>query len=516
MENENKKNDYNLQAEMCFIGALMQNPDLVVSYSNFMRSKYDFSDVCTRFFYDSFEMYYLTFSQTLDETKMNTFMSQNDERLHMYRKYRGWSTIKRYMDIADEHDIKNYFEIVKKYSLVREYGRNGFPVERILNHKNFEKMSANDVYRIIRTKADKINTVINAGEEAVELTKENSNRVERYLENPNFGLHFPWYMYNEAFLGLRETKVLFEGLLSNAGKTRKLIMLAAYIALVEGKDFFFMSNEMDEDDLRSCLITTVINNPEFQKLHGVVMNKPEKELVLGVYHDNDGKIIRRYINDEGVATETNEEFIQRVKENSQEYWDVIKVTEWIDSPERSGKVLFKDVGDDYSPQRIEFELRKAKMVQGITYYGYDTLKGYNTDDWSTIKQFATKLKELTKELHMSGIAVFQLSDDTVFTNVFSLSSNNIANAKQIKHIADSLTIGKKLDRDEYHRYQFIDENNAWGELVEEDLDLSSDYVAIKIDKNRSGSKDKIVLFKIDLNYNTWQNVGYLVKRKKSE
>ena len=91
---------------------------------------------------------------------------------------------------------------------------------------------------------------------------------------------------------------------------------------------------------------------------------------------------------------------------------------------------------------------KAKMVQNIKYYGYDTLKGYNTDDWSQIKQFATKLKELTKELRMSGYAVFQLSDDTVFTDIFSLSSNNIANAKQIKHVADILNIGKKLNKEE--------------------------------------------------------------------
>ena len=36
----------------------------------------------------------------------------------------------------------------------------------------------------------------------------------------------------------------------------------------------------------SCLITTVINNKEFQDLHGVYITKPEKEIVLGVYHDN--------------------------------------------------------------------------------------------------------------------------------------------------------------------------------------------------------------------------------------
>ena len=505
----------NVQAELCFLGALMKNPDSFVNYGNFMRSKYDFSDSAVKFFYDSFETYYLTFSQTVDETKMNVFMSQNPERLSTYKQYKGWKTIQQYMNLADENDCKNYFDTVKKYSLVREYGRNGFPVEKILAHKNFDKMTPNDIYRIIRTKADKIHTVINAGEEAVELTDNNTSQIDKYLEKPNFGLPFPWYMYNEFFLGMRETKLLFEGFLSNEGKTRKLVLLAAYVALVQDENFFLMSNEMDEEDLRSCLITTVINNKEFQDLHGVVLEKPEKEIVLGVYHDRKGEIIRRKIDDFGIYLESNEEYIKRVQSDSDEYWQVRKVTEWIDSPDRKGKVMFKDVGNDYSPEQIEFELRKAKMVQNIKYYGYDTLKGYNTDDWSQIKQFATRLKELTKELRMSGYAVFQLSDDTVFTDIFSLSSNNIANAKQIKHVADILNIGKKLSKDEYHKYQMVAENDNWGEPVTEDLDLKKQYFCIKPDKNRAGSKDKIMLFEIDLNFNTWKNIGYIIKKPKN-
>lgn len=43
---------------------------------------------------------------------------------------------------------------------------------------------------------------------------------------------------------------------------------------------------------------------------------------------------------------------------------------------------------------LEFEFRKAKMVQGIEYCAYDTMKGFRTDDWSTIKQ--TCYKELKK------------------------------------------------------------------------------------------------------------------------
>lgn len=506
--------DSNVSAEICFVGSLFKNPDLIVTYSNFMRSKYDFSDEVTKFFYDSLELYYLTFSQTVDETKFNVFMSQNHERLEKYQQYKGWNTVKRFMDLCDENDIKHYFELVKKFSLVREYGRSGFPVEKILSHKFFDKMSANDIYRIIRTKADKINTIINAGEEAVDLTENNSSQIDKFCEAPNFGLPYPWYMYNEYFLGMREKKVLFEGFLSNEGKTRKMVLLAAYVALVQEKNFFLMSNEMDEIDLRSCLITTVINNEEFQQIHGVCLNKKEKEIVLGIYRDRNGEIIRRKINDQGIYIETNEEFLSRIQHESDEYWSIKKVTDWIDSKQHRGKVLFKDISDDYSIGRIEFELRKAKMVNNITYYGYDTLKGYNTDDWSQIKQFATKLKELTNLLKMSGYTVFQLSDDTVFTDVFSLSSNNIANAKQIKHVADFLNIGKKLNREDYFKYQAIINVDAWGEPVVEDLDLNKQYFCIKVDKNRSGEKDKIMLFDINLNYNIWKNIGYIIKKEK--
>ena len=330
----------NIQAEICFVGALLKDSDLFVNYGNFIRSKYDFSDPAVKFFYDSFETYYLTFSQTVDETKMNVFMSQNSERLSIYKQYKGWKTIQQYMNLADENDCKNYFDTIKKYSLVREYGRKGFHVEKILSHKNFDKMSPNDIYRIIRTKADKIHTVINAGEEAVELTDNNTVQIDKYLKKPNFGLPFPWYMYNEYFLGMRDTKLLLEGFLSNEGKTRKLVLLAAYVALVQNENFFLMSNEMDEEDLRSCLITTVINNKEFQDLHGVVLEKPEKEIVLGVYHDKKGEIIRRKIDEFGIYTESDEEYIKRVQEESEEYWQVKAVTEWIDSSDRKGKVLF--------------------------------------------------------------------------------------------------------------------------------------------------------------------------------
>ena len=504
----------NIQAEMCFVGSLYTNPDLYVNYGNFMRSKYDFADPVTRFLYDNLETYYLTFSQTIDEKKLNVFMSQNEERLKEYKQYKGWKTIQRFIELADVSDVDNYFNLIKKYSLLREYERNGFPVDKILKHKKFDSLTANDIYRIIRIKADKINTVINAGDEAVELTKNNVSASNSYIDVPQMGLPTPWYLYNEMFLGLTQEDIILEGFLSNEGKTRKLMLLAAYVTLIQNQSFLFMSNEMSEKKLRSCLITTVLNNKEFTKLHGVQLMKHEKEIVLGVYKDRNGEIIRRKIDGEGNYIETKDEYLNRIQDNSDEYWDVIKATNWMDE-HNNGKLLFKDVGTDYSDRQLEFELRKYRATSNVIYYAYDTLKGYRSEDWSVIKQTATRLKELTKELGMSGFIVFQLTDDTVFTDVFSLSSNNIAGAKGMKHVTDALTLGKKISKDEYHKYQIVMENEVWGEPTIEDLNYEKQYFAIKADKNRAGDKDKIMAFEINLNYNIWDNVGYIIKKTKN-
>lgn len=501
----------NVANEILFVGALYKNPDLYVSYGNFMRSQYDFSDPVTKFFYDSFCLMYTTFSQTIDENKLNIFMSQDDDRLKLYKKYKGWKTINQWMNLADVEDFKNYFNIVKKYSLVREYERNGYPVQRILNHKNFEKWTPQEIYKIIRSKADQINTVINASEESVVLTSKTEDQIKGFLIHPEMGLTMPWAILNKMFRGCRLGKVIFNGFLSNEGKSRNMMLLIAYIVLVKNEKFLLLSNEMDESDLRNCLITTVINNPCFKELHGVERFKPEEEIVLGIYRDDNGNVVEREMDEFGDFTETQEQYVSRLESISSEFRDVMKVAKWIDE-KREGKLFFKDVGMDYSDEALEFEFRKAKMVYGIEYCGYDTLKGFRTDEWSSVKQTATKIKELMKDLHMFCWSVFQLTDESVFTDVFQLSSNNIANAKQMKHVADALMLGKRIDKEDYHKYQYVSTTD-WGEKTTHDLQQNKRYFAIRVDKNRGGNKDFLPLFEINLDYNLWVEVGYLIKKK---
>ena len=491
---------------------MYKQPDLYLSYGESTRSKYDLSDESARFFYDLFEEYYLTFSQDVSENKVNNFATQNTERLKLYKTYGGWKTIKGLMDISDPDDFKNVYNTVKKYSLIREYDRNGFPAEKILSHKNFQYLTANDVYRMMRSKADKINTVINVIEEPVVLTKGVSQVVDSYLLTPQFGVQTHWQGYNEYFRGLLPGNVLFQGFLSNEGKSRNLVNLIAYVTLVKKQKFMLLSTEMTEMAMKNCLITTVLNCKEFKELHGVELMKPEKEITMGLYRDDKThEFIYRLKDDDGNCLESEEDFLNRVKA-SKEYQDVSKVAQWMEE-QMEGKFYFNDITSDYSDEAIELEIRRSKLVYNCTCFAVDTLKAWGAEDWVKVKSTATKIVELGKELNLFGICTFQLTDATVFDNVFDLSSNNIGAAKGIKQPVDLLTLGKRITLEEYGNYQYEAYDDSWGDSVAYDLDPKRKFFAVKIDKNRLSERDRILLFDYDLNYNIWDNVGILIKKK---
>lgn len=502
----------NKQAELLFCGSMYKKPDLFLSYGESTRSKYDFSDEGTRFFYDMFVDYYKTFSQDVSANKVNNFATQDDERLKSYKAYGGWKTIQHMMNISDPDDIKNIYDTVKKFSLIREYDRNGFPAAKIMDMKNFQHMTANDVYRLMRKKADKINTIINVIEEPVILTQGIAQVIDSYLLTPQFGVKTHWEGYNEYFRGLLPGNVLFQGFLSNEGKSRNLVNLIAYVTLVRKQKFMLLSNEMTEQAMKNCLITTVLNCQEFKDLHGVELIKPEKEITMGLYRDNKTKqFILREKDEDGNNIESEEHFIKRVQESS-EYQDVMKVAQWMEE-QMEGKFFFNDITSDYSDESIEMEVRKAKLVYNCTCFAVDTLKAWGAEDWVKVKATATKIVELGKELDLFGVCTFQLTDATVFDNVFALSSNNIGAAKGIKHPVDLLTLGKRINKEEYGMYQYVAYSDEWGDEVAYDLDPNKRYFSIKIDKNRLGDKDKIMLFDYNLDTNVWKNIGYIIQKK---
>jgi len=470
LNSQEERKMYDISNEILFVCSLYKDPELYIEYGNFVRPKYDFYDDDTRFLYEQFEMYYQTYSQEMSEEKFNIFVIKDDDRYKRYRSFNGWDFVQDGMDLVDLNDTKTYFNILKKFSLIRELHKKGYAIDKVMNYKKFDMLSADKILMSMRMNLDKIQTVITGQSDSVVVGKKMVDKINQWRETPALGDPLCWDIWTHLFRGWREEKLIVDGMLSNEGKSRRLSLLASYTSLILGKPVLVMVNEMSQEDMEAAMLVAVCNNPIF----GFNLGVPERNIVLGEY------------------------------DSEEQYTSVLDVAKYF---EENTKIYFQDMADSYSDGDIEYQVKKHVLGLGVTHIFYDTLKGYKTDNWETVKQTATTIKNICKTLKIKGYATIQLTDDSVFIPVEDFSSNNIANAKQLKHVVDQMILEKKIDKTEYDDYAIL--NDEWGGTTP--LDKNKVYYGQKIDKNRAGAKGMVLATMVDLDLNTWTEMGYLVR-----
>ena len=95
------------------------------------------------------------------------------------------------------------------------------------------------------------------------------------------------------------------------------------------------------------------------------------------------------------------------------------------------------------------------------------------------------------------------------TDPINLSVRDMAVSRTVKEVLDTLCLFKQIHNDSLGRYEYSEEETF--EHVN-DLKRYNDpdvrYYSCVIDKNRAGPKPKL-LFRINLAYNSWEELGYL-------
>ena len=323
------------------------------------------------------------------------------------------------------------------------------------------------------------------------------------------GLQMPFPTLSSVFKGIRKGETMAFAMPSNSGKSRFTTNLAAYTALVHKKKVLIISNEMSEEKMRLCLITTILNHPEIQKRHGQMLRKTEGEILefkfrpdidVKVKTDKEGFVLKE-------EKETKKEFAKRLSKVSSEYNRTISATDWVNK-EMNNSIYFINITDHTND-----ELRKVIMnyyyKEKIEYIFYDTLKTdtANIGIAEELKKTATILSNLAQNFNIFICSTLQLAEST--TLPINLNVNDLAVSRTVKEVLDTLCLMKQINRENLKDYEYsINEVDTKFFNIEEDKNPDIRYYACVVDKNRAGAKPKL-LFKINLAYNSWEELGYL-------
>lgn len=496
----------NPELEYIYMGLLLNDPKLIVKYY-FLHKDCLFEDE------DILNLYKgVLFTEggnyTPEVAKKGFNFAKDTEQSYELKKQ-----LKEKMADTDYSMEHIYTELRKLFILRKNYLE--VPIKDVQNaivditsYELYNEMSEEEVESAIRQVSDtgKFKRAI--------LNQDLSSFLQKGDNNLTNGLEMPFPILSSVFKGIRKGETMAFAMPSNSGKSRFTINLAAYTAFVHKKKVLIISNEMSEEKMRLCLITTILNNPEIQKKHGQMIRKTEGELLEFKFRPDIKTKVK--VDEEGFVLkeekETQEEFAKRLSKVSSEYNRTIAATDWVNK-EMKNSIYFINITDHTND-----ELRKVIMnyyyKEKIEYIFYDTLKTdtANIGIAEELKKTATILSNLAQNFDIFICSTLQLAEST--TSPINLDVNDLAVSRTVKEVLDTLCLMKQINKENLKDYEYSLEEVSTNNIeIKEEKNPDIRYYACVVDKNRAGAKPKL-LFKINLAYNSWEELGYLKLKQK--
>lgn len=468
ISNQNIEND--------FIGVVFKSHTVYMEVEKRISPKYDFFSDITRKLFEYLKDCKKHYSMEVNQQTFGVFMAQNKERKEFYEGMRGWATIEKLMNKVDDKSYRRYFNQLKKLTLMREFYLKGFPVNKIMNLKDYPSMSPEQLMVVMGHNLTYIGTQVQLGSDAVLLGSDAESKLLHLRENPDIGFPIADFGAMTMMLrGFRRGKLSLFGALSNLGKSRFMLNLAVYQAIHCKMPVLVIMNETDELDAFLCQMTTLLNHP----MYGYNLNIKENVMANNLY------------------------------ENEEQFASVMDVAKFL---EKEANIYFIET-TQYSDSDLRREIEKYVVGKGVELVFYDTLKN-NESDYAMLKKTAQFLRDTAVELDVSIVASFQASDDTSLVAPHDITSMNIASAKHILHFADSMFMFNLIKKESHRKYNVLHAFEA--DMVEAghttSLGDDKNYYYFKHLKNRAGAKRDLI-FEVDLDYNKWKECGYAVHAK---
>lgn len=491
----------NIPLEHLYMGLLLSDPKLIVKYYFLFEDCY-FEDEAILNIYKSV-LFTEGGAYTPEIAKQGFNFSRDSEQVYKLKNQLKSEVANKIYNMEKIYlDLKKLFVLRKNYLAIPIKSIQDKVVE-ITNYILYDKMSVEEVESAIVQVND-----TEKFKRAV-LNRNLTSFLEMGDNNLRNGLSLPFSILTSVFKGIRKGETMAFAMPSNCGKSRFTIDLAAHTALVHKKKVLIISNEMSEEKMKLCLITTIINNPEIQKLHGHEISKTEGELLEFKYRADDPKKVE--VDEKGFIIRKKDEkqgdFVNRLMKESTEFKNTVAITDWANK-EIKNSIYFINI-TDHTNDELKKVIMNYYYKEQIEYVFYDTLKTdtANIGVPEEIKRTATILSNLAQNFNLYICSTLQLAEsDTLPVN---LDVNDLAVSRTVKEVLDTLCLIKQINRDTLQNYEYSlkEVDTKFYDLKKYD-DPDVRYYACVVDKNRAGAKPTLV-FRLNLAYNVWNELGYL-------
>lgn len=491
----------NSELEEDYIGLLLADPKLITKYyvlfENCFFEDKDLLNIYKSILYTEGQAY----APEIAKNRFNfTKSSEESENLKNNLKNRA---------MQEETDIEEvYVELTKLFALRKFYTQ--MPIKslqdkilEITQYQLYNQMTLEEVENAVNqvSVTDKFKqAVLNKG-------------LTRFLEegdnNLTNGLALPFPILSSVFKGIRKGETMAFAMPSNSGKSRFTVNLASYVSFIHRKKVLIISNEMSEEKMKLCLITTILNDPEIQKIHGQTLKKTEGELLEFQFRPDKNKQVE--VDEKGFIMkqkgETQREFVKRLAQVSEEFNQTIAATEWVNEQMKNA-IYFINI-TDHTNDELKKVIMNYYYKEQIEYIFYDTLKTdtANIGNGEELKKTATILSNLAQNFNLFICSTLQLAESN--TLPVNLNINDLAVSRTVKEVLDTLCLIKQINRDTYEDYEYsLKEVDTKFYELEKFKDPDVRYYACVVDKNRAGAKPTL-LFRLNLAYNRWEELGYV-------
>ena len=491
----------NIPLERTYMGILLSDPKLIVKYYFLFEDCY-FEDESILNIYKSV-LFTEGGAYTPEIAKQGFNFSRDSEQVYKLKNQLKAEVANKTYNMEKIYlDLKKLFVLRKNYLAIPIKSIQDKVVE-ITDYILYDKMSVEEVKSAIIQVND-----TEKFKRAV-LNRNLTSFLEMGDNNLRNGLSLPFPILTSVFKGIRKGETMAFAMPSNCGKSRFTIDLAAHTALVHKKKVLIISNEMSEEKMKLCLTTTIINNPEIQKLHGYEISKTEGELLEFKFRADDPKKVD--VDEKGFIIRKKDEkqgdFVNRLMKESTEFKNTVAITDWANK-EIKNSIYFINI-TDHTNDELKKVIMNYYYKEQIEYVFYDTLKTdtANIGVPEEIKRTATILSNLAQNFNLYICSTLQLAEsDTLPVN---LDVNDLAVSRTVKEVLDTLCLIKQINRDTLKNYEYSlkEVDTKFYDLKKYD-DPDVRYYACVVDKNRAGAKPTLV-FRLNLAYNVWNELGYL-------